>query len=304
MIRVGVQLPEVERVVRWIEYSHMARLAEDVGFHSLWVGDHLLYRKKGDAPTGPWEAWSVMAALAAVTEKIQIGPLVASTSFHAPAMIAKKAITLDEISKGRFILGLGAGWNKAEYLGFGFPYSHRVSRFEEAFTIIRQLVCGEVVDFNGKYYHIEQCQMLPLGPRRQGPPLMIGSSGPRMLRITLPHVQMWNSWFTQFRNDPDQLGSLLDLVDKTCDEVGRDPKEIIKTVAVLVQLPQGTGRRHGDSDADAVTPISGTPEQVAEKLSRFEAKGIDHIQLVLDPIDANAIEWCGKVLEALNSNYS
>ena len=302
MIRIGVQLPEVERVVRWTEYSHMARLAEDVGFHSLWVGDHLLYRKKGDDPTGPWEAWSMMAALAAVTEKIQIGPLVASTSFHAPAMIAKKAITLDEISKGRFILGLGAGWNKVEYLGFGFPYSHRVSRFEEAFTIIRQLVCGEVVDFNGKYYHIEQCQMLPLGPRRQGPPLMIGSSGPRMLRITLPHVQMWNSWFTQFSNDPDQLDSLLDLVDKTCDAVGRDPKEIIKTVAVLVQLPQGTGRRHGNSDTS--TPISGTPEQVAEKLSRFEAKGIDHIQLVLDPIDANAIEWCGKVLEALNSNYS
>ncbi len=302
MIQVGVQLPEVERLVRWTEYSHMARLAEDVGFDSLWVGDHLLYRNEGDDPTGPWEAWSTMAALAAVTKNIQIGPLVASTSFHAPAMIAKKAITLDEISKGRFILGLGAGWNKDEYLGFGFPYSHRVGRFEEAFTIIRQLVCGEVVDFTGKYYHIEQCQILPVGPRRQGPPLMIGSSGPRMLRITLPYVQMWNSWFTQFRNDPDQLGSLLDLVDKTCDEVGRDPKEIIKTVAVLVQLPQGTGRRHGD--ADAVTPISGTPEQVAEKLSRFEAKGIDHIQLVLDPIDANAIEWCGKVLEALNSNYS
>ncbi len=128
--KVGVQLPEVEREVRWPELACMATLAEDVGFDSLWVGDHLLYRNAGRPAKGPWEAWSQMAALAAITSRVEIGPLVAATSFHSPAMLAKKAATVDEISDGRLILGLGAGWNETEYAAFGFAYDHRVSRLE------------------------------------------------------------------------------------------------------------------------------------------------------------------------------
>src|SRR5436189_5222938 len=139
-LRVGIQLPEVEREVRWPELRSMARAAEQAGFDSLWVGDHLLYRDDERPPRGPWEAWSVLAALAAVTSRIQLGPLVASTSFHNPAMLAKKAATIDEISGGRLTLGLGAGWNETEYRAFGFPFDRRVSRFEEAFTIIRTLL--------------------------------------------------------------------------------------------------------------------------------------------------------------------
>jgi alkanesulfonate monooxygenase SsuD/methylene tetrahydromethanopterin reductase-like flavin-dependent oxidoreductase (luciferase family) len=138
-LKVGVQLPEVERVVRWPELRQMALTAEEAGFDSLWVGDHLLYRRPLDV-VGPWEAWSTLAALAAVTERVELGPLVASTSFHNPAMLAKKAATIDEISGGRLILGLGAGWNEAEYTAYGFPFDRRASRFEEAFTIIRDLL--------------------------------------------------------------------------------------------------------------------------------------------------------------------
>src|SRR6202034_4870890 len=129
----------------------MARAAEGVGFDSLWLGDHLLYDLPGGVTRGPWEAWTALVALAAATERIELGPLVASTSFHAPAMLAKQAATVDAISGGRLIVGLGAGWNEREYRAFGFPYDHRVSRFGEAFTIIRGLLRGGRVDFDGAY---------------------------------------------------------------------------------------------------------------------------------------------------------
>ena len=173
---MGVQLPEVEREVRWTELETMARLAEHVGFDSVWVGDHLLYRS-GDDVRGPWEAWSLLAGLAAVTERVEIGPLVAATSFHAPAMLAKKAATVDEISGGRLILGLGAGWNETEYRAFGFPFDRRVSRFEEAFTIIRSLLRDGRVDFHGEFYEAEQCELVPRPTRSGGPPLSARRAG-------------------------------------------------------------------------------------------------------------------------------
>jgi len=237
---VGIQLPEVEREVRWPELQAMALLAEDVGFDSVWVGDHLLYRSDAGA-RGPWEAWSVLAALGAVTKRVLVGPLVASTSFHSPAMLAKKAATVDEISDGRLIVSLGAGWNRTEYDAFGFSFDHRASRFEEAFTIIRSLLQGDKVDFEGAYYTIEGCELLPR-PRIGGPPLMIGSQGPRVLRAALPHVDMWNAWHAWYGNTPEGLAPMMDRIDRICVEVGRDPQEVARTVAVMIEAPGGTGR--------------------------------------------------------------
>src|SRR5260370_28814473 len=138
--RVGIQLPEVERRVEWPELFSMARTAEGVGVDSLWLGDHLPYDRRGGVTRGPWEAWTALAALAAATERVELGPLVASTSFHAPAMLAKQAATVDAISGGRLIVGLGAGWNEREYRAFGFPFDPRGCRFEGAVTIIRGFV--------------------------------------------------------------------------------------------------------------------------------------------------------------------
>ncbi|MFN5605381.1 MAG: LLM class flavin-dependent oxidoreductase, partial [Actinomycetes bacterium] len=129
-IRVGIQLPEVERVVRWPEYREMIRVAEENGFDSVWLGDHLLYRGDGRPERGPWEAWTMLAALAAETERVEFGPLVACAGFHPPAVLAKMAATIDEISGGRFILGLGAGWNQPEFDAFGIPFDRRAARFE------------------------------------------------------------------------------------------------------------------------------------------------------------------------------
>ena len=301
-LKIGLQLPEIEWVARWSDLLAMAQRAEEVGFDSLWVGDHLLYRDPGEEPKAPWEAWSLLAALAAVTSRVELGPLVAATSFHNPAMLAKKAETIDEISGGRLILGLGAGWNEVEYRAFGFPYDHRAARFEEAFTIIRTLLRDGAIDFDGTYYQARECELLPRGPRRDrgGPPLMIGSQGERMLRIAAPHVQSWNAWYAWYGNRPEDLGPLRDKVDTACRDVGRDPTTLERTVAALVGLTGAIGRPTGDREGRHIAPITGTPHELAEPLRAFARAGVAHVQLVLDPNTLAAIEEFAPVLEILD----
>ncbi len=298
-LKVGFQLPEVEREVRWPEMAELARVGEQVGFDSVWIGDHLLYRSEALGARGPWEAWTMLAGLAAATSRIAIGPLVACTSFHNPAMLAKMAATVDEISGGRLILGLGAGWNETEYRAFGFPFDQRVSRFEEAFTIIRTLLREGHIDFEGSFYEARDCELLPRPARAGGPPLMIGSVGARMLSITMPHVDAWNVWFADTGNRPEGVAPLRKQVDQACRAVGRDPAEVERTVAVLVQLPGGVGRAQGDSTAVA-PPVMGPPEVIAEALRGFAREGIGHVQLVIDPITTASLEALAPVLDLLD----
>ena len=298
-LQVGVQLPEIEYEPRWSGLAEMAQLAEAIGLDSVWVGDHYLYRH-AEGARGPWEAWTQLAAIAAVTSRVAIGPLVASTSFHAPGVLAKMAATVDEVSGGRLILGLGAGWNEAEYRAFGFPYDHRVSRFAEAFTIIRTLLHEGRIDFEGDYYTLRDCELRPRGPRPDGPPLLVGSNGPRMLRLTMPHVQAWNAWYHWFGNRPAGLAEQLALVDAACAEVGRGSAEVERTAAVYVQLPGAMGAR--DFDRATAPSLSGAPEAIAAELRAFARAGISHVQLVIDPVTPAGIESLAAVLEALDAN--
>ncbi len=288
---IGVQLPEVERPVTWPEIREVAKVAEACGLDSIWVGDHLLYRDD-DGSRGPFEAWSVLAALAEATERVALGPLVASTSFHSPVMLAKKAATVDDISGGRLILGLGAGWNWVEYDAFGFAYDRRVDRFEEAFAIIRTLLREGEIDFDGRFYTASGAELLPRP--RPDIPLMVGSNGPRMLRVALPHVGLWNTWHTDFGNRPDGLPPLLEAVDAACVDVGRDPTEVGRTVALYVQLPGGQGRRAGSSERPKVEPVP--VDGLRDTLAELEEMAVGHVMLVLDPIDAASVE---KVATAL-----
>jgi alkanesulfonate monooxygenase SsuD/methylene tetrahydromethanopterin reductase-like flavin-dependent oxidoreductase (luciferase family) len=296
-MKIGVQLPEVEREVRWTEIRDIARTAESAGFDSLWLGDHLLFRDPVWGDRGPWEAWSLLAALGEATERVLIGPLVAATSFHNPAMIAKKAATVDEISGGRLILGLGAGWNRAEYDAFGFPYDNRVSRFEEAFNIIRTLIREGSIDHVGRFYTNREMELLPRA--RADIPLMVGSNGPRMLRITAAHVDMWNTWYTGFDNRREGLGPLLAELDAACRDVGRDPSTIERTAAVYVQFGRGAGRVAGSTERPQVAPIIGSRSEIVKALSGFAGAGMDHLQIVLDPIDVGSVEELGEVLRML-----
>jgi alkanesulfonate monooxygenase SsuD/methylene tetrahydromethanopterin reductase-like flavin-dependent oxidoreductase (luciferase family) len=300
-LKVGVQLPEVEYVARWPQLREMTLTAEAIGLDSIWVGDHLVYRDDGLPPRGPWEAWSLLAAVAAITERVELGPLVAATSFHNPAMIAKKAATIDEISGGRLILGLGAGWNEPDYAAFGFPFDHRVSRFEEAFTIIRELLATGRSDFAGTYYRLDRGELLPRGPREAGPPLMVGSEGPRMLSITLPHVRLWNAWFTWFGNDPDGYRPLRDRIDAACRSAGRDPAEVARTVALFVQFAGGQGRTSGDLKKPDAEPIPGEPARLAGVLRALAEEGVAHVQLVLDPITPETVAALAPTLALLDA---
>ena len=296
-MKIGVQLPEVEREAGWSDIRDVALTAEETGFDSIWLGDHLLYRYPEGETRGPWEAWSLLAGLAEATERVELGPLVAATSFHAPGMIAKKAATVDEISGGRFILGLGAGWNRAEFDAFGFPYDSRVARFEEAFTIIRTLIREGAIDFEGRFYSNRDLELVPSA--RSEMKILIGSNGPRMLAHTLPYADMWNSWHLDYGNRAEGLRPLLELVDETCRDVGRDPSDVERTAAVYVQLSRGSGRRAGSAEKQESEPISGSPEDIAEELRAFDRLGVSHIQIVLDPIDAEGVEELASIVSLL-----
>jgi probable F420-dependent oxidoreductase len=299
-LRVGVQLPEVEREVRWPEYLAMARAAEAAGFDTLWLGDHRLYRYGDGSTRGPWEVWTMLSALAASTSRIRLGPLVAATAFHAPPMLAKLAATVDEISGGRLILGLGAGWNETEFRAFGFPFDHRISRFEEAFTIVRTLLRDGSIDFDGRFFQARDCELQPKPARPGGPPLMVGSVGPRMLEITLPHVELWNVWYRDSNNSPAGLEPILRDLDAACRKVGRDPATLEKTSAVLVRLPGGTGRVMGDTTQKDVPPVQGSPAEIAARLREYAALGLAEVQLVVDPITIESIQSLAPVLAELD----
>ena len=291
-VRIGIQLPEVEREVRWPEYLAMARAAEAGGFDSIWVGDHLLYRGDGRAERGPWEAWTALAALAAATERVRRGPLVACAGFHPPGLIAKMAATIDEVSGGRFVLGLGAGWNEAEYRAFGIPFEHRVSRFAESFAIVSGLLAGERVTLQGRFWQADDAVLLPAPARRT--PLMIGSNGPRMLAIALPHADAWNTWYEDYGNTAEGFAALNDRISAAAAAAGRDPADVSRSACVLVVLEGATGAR--TAAAEAPPPLTGSPERIAAGLRELAEAGADEAILVVDPITEGSVRRLAEVV--------
>lgn len=294
-LRIGVQLPEVEREVRWPEYVAMARAAEDVGFDSIWIGDHLLYRGDGGPERGPWEAWTMLAGLAAVTERVRLGPLVACAAFHPPGLLAKMAATLDEQSGGRFVLGIGAGWNRTEFDAFGIAYDHRFSRFEEAFEIVRRLLDGERVTFGGRFHRVDDAVLLPTPGRR--PTLMVGSTGERVLLSALPHVDAWNTWFDWYGNTPEGFERGNAQVSALAERAGRDPAAVQRSACVLVVLDRAAGER---PLGDGVTPVEGPADRIADGLRSMAEAGADEAILVLDPITERSVRDLGEVLSLLD----
>jgi len=289
-VKVGVQLPEAERVVRWPEYLAMARAAEEVGLESIWLGDHLLYRDDGREERGPLEVWTLLSAIAAVTERVTLGPLVACASFHPPGLIAKMAATVDDVSRGRLVLGLGAGWNETEYRAFGLPYDHRVSRFEESFEIVRRMLAGERVTLDGRFWQADDLVLMPPPGRRI--PLMIGSNGPRMLSIALPHVDWWNTWYNRYGNTVEGFAELSARIDAAAERAGRSPRSVARSACVLVELDAAAVRRPGSDEG--IRPVA--PEALAEHLAALAAAGADEAILVLRPIDERSVRAVGALL--------
>jgi probable F420-dependent oxidoreductase len=276
----------------------MARAAEAVGFDSVWVGDHYLYRADGRPERGPWEAWTMLAALAGVTERVRLGPLVSCLAFHRPAQLAKMAATVDEVSGGRLVFGVGAGWNEAEFRAFGIPFDHRATRFEEAFSIIRRLLSGDRVTMQGRFCRVDEAVLLPAPKRR--PPLMLGSNGERMLAAALPHVDAWNTWFDGYGNTPEGFERLNATITAAADRAGRDPSTLIRSACVLV-APEGVPPSSGERVVGAeLRPLAGDAAAIASGLRELSEAGADEVILVATPITEPSIRALGSSLGLLS----
>ncbi len=308
-LKVGLLLPDTEnqydgQTAHWPQLAEMARLADQVGFDSVWVTDHLLHRTVPDGQAvqiggdlryneGPWECWSLVAGLAAITTNVEIGTLVICNSFRNPAVLAKMADTVEDMSAGRLILGLGAGWNEAEYRAFGIPYDFRIDRFAESIEIITSLLRTGQSDFSGAYYTTEDAVLRPRGPRPQGPPILIGTNSPRMLGLTARYADVWNTWFSQTNNSIAGLKTELAKVDAACEQEGRDPSTLQRTACVAIEVAPHTPSTMG------VPLISGESEIVAEELRAYADAGVSHVQVWLEPSTPRGIEAFAPVLERL-----
>jgi alkanesulfonate monooxygenase SsuD/methylene tetrahydromethanopterin reductase-like flavin-dependent oxidoreductase (luciferase family) len=317
-LKVGLILTPVEdrahgSTPSWNELRDMARVADDVGFSSIWISDHLIHIFPELPPYGIWECWSLVSALAASTTRVHIGTWVMSAGFRNPALLAKMAETADEISGGRIILGLGAGWHEPEYKAFGFPYEPRVARFEEAIAIVHGLLRNGHVDFSGKYYETRNCELRPRGPRPRGLPIMIGTIAgtplARRLKVTNPSTRMLNLvaqyadiWNCPWINRPEEIPAARETVDAACRAAGRDPSTLARTNGVMVNL-EGWESAIGNEAIRApradLGPIEGSLEHIAMVLRRFADEGVGEVHVQLDPETPEAIERFARVLEML-----
>jgi alkanesulfonate monooxygenase SsuD/methylene tetrahydromethanopterin reductase-like flavin-dependent oxidoreductase (luciferase family) len=301
-LKVGINLPTTEgaiagKTARWADLLAIASRAEALGFDSLWVPDHLLVRWQQHTQ-GIWECWSLLSALAAVTHRVELGSLVTCTAFRNPALLAKMADTIDEISGGRLIVGLGAGWDGPEDRVFDIKSDHRVDRFEEALQIIVPLLRSGRVDFAGNYYQARECELRPRGPRPAGPLIMIGAKGPRMLRLAATYADLWNAQGPL--RQPEQVIPLRAAGDAACADVGRDPTTLGRSASVVVNLPmaQAQSGQHSLAQGRQLEPTS--PEQVAQTLRSYARLGLSHVQLWLVPNTMASLEWFKAVLDLLD----
>ena len=307
--KVGLLLPHMQKtgpIKRWAEIREIAELAEGIGFDSLWVVDHFLYQLEDDAPPrGVWEGWSLLSALAACTTAVELGTLVLGMGFRNPALLAKMADTVDEISGGRLILGVGAGYHQLEYDAFGFPFDYKYSRFAEGIRIVHGLLKHGAVDFQGRFYSARECELRPRGPRPEGPPILIGSKGFKMLRLVGRYADLWNAFWDDIGNRPEGLVGLRSRVDEACEEVGRDPKTLGRTVTVLVADRNAEPWWESmpfDNDLQGIRPLNGAPEQIAAALHGFVREGAFSIQIQMDPATPEAVENLAPVLEAFDAH--
>lgn len=279
-MKIGLKLPlfastELKREFTYSELRDITLQVEAAGFDSIWIMDHFLFRLDEEPTQGfCWEAWTLLSALAEATHRIELGSLVLCNQFRNPAILAKMAVTLDAVSNGRFILGLGAGWHKPEFDAIGLPFDHRVSRFEEAMKVITPLLKEGRVDFEGIYYQARNCEILPRGPRLEGPQIMIGGRKPRMLSLIAQYADMWNLVVSQ----PNMLDEPLADLRAACAKVGRDLTTLAITVQVRIAYPE-----IAPVPSWIAAGLSGSVDEIAVAMQQFDELGVSHMIIQIGP---------------------
>jgi probable F420-dependent oxidoreductase len=277
-MKVGIVMPQGPQDGdggSWPMIATLARQAEAGGVDSLWVYDHFLYRADDEPESGNHEAWTLLSALAVATERVELGTLVLATSFRPAGLLAKMAVTADDVAGGRLILGLGCGWHEPEYRAFGYPFDHRVGRFEEALQILIPLIRGERATFQGPWNRVEDAVLLP-PPRRPSMPILIAAKGERMLRLTARHADAWQTaWFGL----PDErYAERHDHLLAACDAEGRDPATLELTVGVDV------------SDAEDGTHLALDAQAIADGLAAWASHGIGHLQIGMPMTNPSTVD--------------
>jgi alkanesulfonate monooxygenase SsuD/methylene tetrahydromethanopterin reductase-like flavin-dependent oxidoreductase (luciferase family) len=279
-MQIGIVLPIAEEdnihaVPDYPAIRAMAVDAEAAGLDSVWVFDHLLFRSDTET-SGIHESWTILAAIAEATRRVRLGTLVMCTGFRNAALLAKMAATLDHVSGGRLILGIGAGWHDPEHEAFGYPTDHKVSRFEESLAVITGLIRAGRADIDGRFVSAHDAVLLP--PARPDLPILVAAKRPRMLELAARHADAWNlAWFGL----PDErLARVRGELLEACARVGRDPASLAITVGVTVRYP-------ADGLAPAEPPttpgLTGTPAAIADGLATHAAAGADHLIVAIEP---------------------
>lgn len=287
-MKIGLMLPlGADETDGFADLKALALEAEASGLDSVWGADHLIFRDEGET-IGIHECWTVLTAVAAITSRVEIGPLVLALPFRNPALTAKMAAELDEVSNGRLILGLGCGWHEPEFDAFGYPFSHRVSRFEEGMRIIAPLLRGETVTFEGRFHSVTDAQLLPPPVRPGGPPILIAGKQPRMLGLVAEHAAQWNAAWYGFPEKADELRTRLTNLRGALDEAGRDPGSLELTAGILIAFEGATG------DDVPERAMRGSIAEIADGLAGYADLGISHLIAHIFPRTPDAVRQLGE----------
>ena len=300
-LEIGLVLPTGDVFLdgpapRWAEIRDLAIRAEQTGFDTVWVADELLWRPAEGPPQGFWECVAMTGAVAAATSRVKVGTWILSALHRNPGITAKAVETLDEVSGGRFVFGLGAGHAGRQAHAFGLPEDHIVGRFEEATEIIVPLLRGGHADFEGAFHAARDLEQRPVGPRAGRIPIMIGAKGPKMLRVAARQADIW-SWFVEERSDMSEFGPRLDAILAACVDVGRDPATIGRSAGIIVEPTAFTG-----SEKVFGVPVRGSASEIADGLRAFQAGGFTQLEVILWPPTPAALDALLPVLELLDAD--
>lgn len=277
----------------------LVRACEEAGLDSVWVADHFMFvdEEHPEREVPILESFVTLGAMAAVTDRIRIGQLVVGAPYRNPALLAKACTTLDVISHGRSIIGLGAAWHEPEFVAYGWPFPPLRERFEmleEAVQVVDRMLTQRPASFSGKHYTVRDAYNDPRPVQRPRPPVLIGGSGEKVtLRLVAAHADMCN-----VAGDPAEVERLFGVLAAHCEALGRPFEEITRCnhVSILIAADEdelaAKKERHPD-----FTGIAGTPETVVERLREYAAVGSQYVTFTLaDPEDLEAIRLIGKVV--------